>query len=70
MSVVKDFLALPRFCTISETSDFLGVSKTTVRRYIELGYLDTWALESGRRRVLRDSIGVLCGIDMQSCTSD
>lgn len=68
MSVQDELLSLPRFCTIGETADFLGVSRSTVRRYIETGNLEQWRLESGRKKVLRDSIGRLCGLDVQEST--
>lgn len=63
MDSARDELeALPRFCTIKETMEFLCVSRSTVMRYIESGDLDAWTMQSGRRKVRRDSIARLCGI--------
>ena len=61
-SVREELLALPRFCTVAQASEFLGVSRATVRRLCEDGDLVAWATESGRKRVNRDSIARLVGI--------
>ena len=63
MSALDDYKRLPTFCSISETATFLDVSPSTVRRYIDLGYLTAWKLEGGRKKVVKDSIGSLCGIE-------
>lgn len=69
MDNYERLLALPRFCSIRQTSDFLEVSPSTVKRFIEEGDLVAWRLESGRRKVDRDSIARLCGLTREATVS-
>ena len=62
MSVKEAFEALPLFVSQKKTAEFLGVSRTTVKRYVDAGDLKLWKLESGRKKVSKDSIAKLCGI--------
>lgn len=57
----EKFEALPDFATVTETAEFLGVSRATVRRFAKCGDLSAWRTESGQRRIDKDSIGRLCG---------
>ena len=38
-SVIEDLAALPRFLTVKETCAFLGVSASTVKRFVKSGDL-------------------------------
>lgn len=57
----EKFESLPDFATVTETAEFLGVSRATVRRFAKCGDLSAWRTESGQRRIDKDSIGRLCG---------
>ncbi|MFR4570231.1 MAG: helix-turn-helix transcriptional regulator [Collinsella stercoris] len=39
-SVIEDLAALPRFLTVKETCAFLGVSASTVKRFVKSGTSD------------------------------
>ena len=41
-SVIEDLAALPRFLTVKETCAFLGVSASTVKRFVKSGDLRQW----------------------------
>lgn len=63
MNVKESFEALPSFLSQKEAAEFLGISRTTVKRYVDAGDLQLWKLESGRKKVSKDSIAKLCGIE-------
>ena len=46
-SVIEDLAALPRFLTVKETCAFLGVSASTVKRFVKSGDLRQWTPERG-----------------------
>ena len=48
-SVIEDLAALPRFLTVKETCAFLGVSASTVKRFVKSGDLRQWT----HRRIIR-----------------
>lgn len=62
MSYDDELRQLPRFCTFSQTASYLGVSRSTVSRYVAKGALQAWSLESGRRKIPRTSIARLVGL--------
>ena len=49
-SVIEDLAALPRFLTVKETCAFLGD-------------LRQWTPERGHRKITRDSVARLVGVD-------
>lgn len=49
-SVIEDLAALPRFLTVKETCAFLGVSASTVKRFVKSGDLRQWTPERGTAR--------------------
>lgn len=55
-SVIEDLAALPRFLTVKETCAFLGVSASTVKRFVKSGDLRQWTPERGHRKITRDSV--------------
>ena len=57
-SVIEDLAALPRFLTVKETCAFLGVSASTVKRFVKSG-----DPERGHRKITRDSVARLVGVD-------
>ena len=57
-SVIEDLAALPRFLTVKETCAFLGVSASTVKRFVKSGDLRQWTPERGHRKITR-----LVGVD-------
>lgn len=59
-------MELPRFVTYRQAADYLGVSRATVSRLVARGDLRAWRLESGRRKIVRDSLARLVGIDPDS----
>lgn len=62
-SVIEDLAALPRFLTVKETCAFLGVSASTVKRFVKSGDLRQWTPERGHRKITRDSVARLVGVD-------
>lgn len=52
-SVIEDLAALPRFLTVKETCAFLGVSASTVKRFVKSGDLRQWTPERGHRKIIR-----------------
>ena len=58
-SVIEDLAALPRFLTVKETCAFLGVSASTVKRFVKSGDLRQWTPERGHRKITRDSVARL-----------
>ena len=62
-SVIEDLAALPRFLTVKETCAFLGVSASTVTRFAKSGDLRQWTPERGHRKITRDSVARLVGVD-------
>lgn len=62
-SVIEDLAALPRFLTVKETCAFLGVSASTVKRFVKSGDLRQWTPERGHRKITRDSVAKLVGVD-------
>ena len=50
-SVIEDLAALPRFLTVKETCAFLGVSASTVKRFVKSGDLRQWTPERGHRKI-------------------
>lgn len=66
MSHLEELMSLPRFVTYRQASEFLGVSRSTVARFVEQGELRAWRLESGRRKIARDSLAELVGFDVKT----
>lgn len=66
MTHVQELMELPRFVTFRSAADYLGVSRSTVARMVAAGELEAWRLESGRRKISRDSIARLVGINPES----
>ena len=62
-AVIEDLAALPRFLTVKETCAFLGVSASTVKRFVKSGDLRQWTPERGHRKITRDSVAKLVGVD-------
>ncbi len=61
--IIEDLAALPRFLTVKETCAFLGVSASTVKRFVKSGDLRQWTPERGHRKITRDSVARLVGVD-------
>ena len=62
-SVIEDLAALPRFLTVKETYAFLGVRASTVKRFVKSGDLMQSTPDRGHRKITRDSVARLVGVD-------
>lgn len=66
MTHIDELYSLPRFVTFRQAAEYLGVSRSTVARMVAAGDLEAWRLESGRRKIVRDSLARLVGIKPES----
>ena len=62
-AVIEGRAVLPRFLAVKETCAVLGVSGATVRRFVKAGDLRQWTPERGHRKITRDSVARLVGVD-------